>query len=90
MSVPWVNLAKRHIWSEMQSLILTESIKLRGENVFVVDNIWRGFPNINVEITNKNWIRCFGLEEFNKRRKLVQESLGVDIDRPSLMTSLEI
>ena len=32
----------------MQSLILTESIKLRGVNVFVVDNIWRGFPNINV------------------------------------------
>ena len=49
----------QHIWSEMQSLILTESIKLRGENVFVVDKIWRGFPNINVEITNKNWIKCF-------------------------------
>lgn len=34
-----------------------------GENVFVVDNIGWGLPNINFEIINANWVRCQWLEE---------------------------
>ena len=30
----------------------------RGEGVFIVDNFGRGLPYINLELTNKNLIRC--------------------------------
>ena len=34
-SAPQLNLAKRHIWSDMQSLIETESIKLESFDVIM-------------------------------------------------------